>query len=618
MPIRQFIALSLLGALVMTTAPARAADDPLANVRRAHPRLLFRDGDLLRLRELVKADPLMQQWHTRLRAAAERMLAEKPIEHILIGPRLLDKSRTAHRRISTLAGLYLIDGDKRFAERAKLEMLTAAAFADWNPSHFLDVAEMTNALAVGYDWLFDFLSPEEKATVRGAIIKLGLQAGLDGFDKKAWWTTATHNWSQVCNGGLTIGALALADEEPAIAGRLLPLCRKAIEPSMHAFAPDGGFGEGPGYWGYATQYNIYYLAALESALGTDWGLNKLPGFADTGFFRIQSIGPLGRTFNYADASDGAGSAPQMLWLARTFNQPAFAAHELKMVGNNPSIFHLLWYSQLPAELGQSKIENQKSPMPLDALFAGTNVAFFRSAFDDRQALFVGIKGGDNKTNHSHLDLGSFLLDAAGYRWAVDLGPDDYNLPGYFSFPQRWQYYRLNTRSHNTLTLDGQNQSPKAAARIIKYQSTPARAHVVIDLTEAYAPAASRVLRGLAMLERSRVLLQDEIESAQPVEIVWAFLTPAKIRIDGQSAILTQGDQTMTVKLLSPEGARFEIVSANPPAPQKQQPEIQNLTIRLREKSTRATIAVQIASGGGIPSATIVPLADWVDDGKLPK
>ena len=31
-------------------------------------------------------------------------------------------------------------------------MLTAARFEDWNPSHFLDVAEMTFALAIGYDW----------------------------------------------------------------------------------------------------------------------------------------------------------------------------------------------------------------------------------------------------------------------------------------------------------------------------------------------------------------------------------------------------------------------------------------------------------------------------------
>ena len=53
-------------------------------------------------------------------------------------------------------------GDKRYALRAQKEMIAAAAFDDWNPSHFLDVAEMTTALAFGYDWLYDELDPQAR------------------------------------------------------------------------------------------------------------------------------------------------------------------------------------------------------------------------------------------------------------------------------------------------------------------------------------------------------------------------------------------------------------------------------------------------------------------------
>jgi hypothetical protein len=48
-------------------------------------------------------------------------------------------------------------------------MLAVAAFADWNPSHFLDTAEMTAGLALGYDWFAD-LSAATRATVRQAMI----------------------------------------------------------------------------------------------------------------------------------------------------------------------------------------------------------------------------------------------------------------------------------------------------------------------------------------------------------------------------------------------------------------------------------------------------------------
>ncbi|MGE5607852.1 MAG: heparinase II/III family protein, partial [Bacillota bacterium] len=599
--------LSLLLSLA-TVAAAAETDSPdtrlLEKLYPAHPRLFIRKDDLPRLRQAVREDPLLQQWHQRLKASAQRMLSEKPIEHVLIGPRLLDKSRTALNRISTLAGLYLLDGDPRFAERARLEMLTAIRFPDWNPSHFLDTAEMCNAIGIGYDWLYDFLSPDDRKTLRTGLMTLGIQVGLDSFEKRAWWTRATHNWSQVCNGGLTVGALAIADEEPQAAAKLIALARTAIKPSMNAFAPDGGFAEGPGYWGYATEYNIFYLAALESALQTDFNLNAMPGFAQTGFYRIHSVSPIGRVFNYADAGDRAGTAPQMFYLSRIFHQPAFAAHELSLAGNRGSIFHLLWYAQLPPDSRKPGID---AHLPLDAFFRGVDVAFFRTKWNDPQALYVGIKGGDNKANHSHLDLGSFVLDALGQRWAVDLGGDDYNLPAYFG-KNRWTYYRLRTESHNTLTLDGANQSPTGHARIIASTSTPDRSHVVIDLTNGYRTQAQKVLRGLAMLNRSQILIQDEVQAPEPVSVVWNFLTPAKIQIDGTTAHLTQGSSSLHLRILSPQTARFQIVSANPPPPQKQQPNIQNLTVQLPEK-TAATRLVILITPSDQPPATpqITPL-----------
>jgi hypothetical protein len=52
----------------------------------------------------------------------------------------------------------------------------------------------------------------------------------------------------------------------------------------------------------------------------------------------------------------------------------------------------------------------------------------------------------------------------GVRWFVDLGADNYNLPGYFG-GQRWNYYRMRAESHNTLVLnptDQPDQDPRAA------------------------------------------------------------------------------------------------------------------------------------------------------------
>jgi hypothetical protein len=372
---------------------------------------------------------------------------------------------------------------------------------------------------------------------------------------------------------------------------------------MASSAPEGGWEEGPGYWSYATRYNVFMIAALQSALGTDSGLSRMPGFADAGMFRIHSVGPSGRTFNFADAHDRVSTTFEMLWLGRAFDRPVYAAFERESAETHPNIFHLLWFDSRGAPPGGAKL-------PLDALFRGINVAFFRSAWGDPNATFVGFKGGDNKAGHSHLDLGSFVLDALGKRWALDLGGDDYNLPGYFG-KQRWSYYRLRTESHNTLTLDGENQNPAGKAPIVAFNTTPERAFVVADMTGGYRAKATRALRGVALLDRHDVLVQDELQAPQPVEVVWNFLTEAKIKIDGPRATLTQGGAKLEARILAPADARFEVIPASPPKPQRQQRNVRNLTVRLPSKTCDTRIAVLLSPVGTADAAPgLTPLAAW--------
>jgi hypothetical protein len=42
-------------------------------------------------------------------------------------------------------------GGEKFRLRTIAELEAACALKDWNPSHFLDTAEMASAVATGYD-----------------------------------------------------------------------------------------------------------------------------------------------------------------------------------------------------------------------------------------------------------------------------------------------------------------------------------------------------------------------------------------------------------------------------------------------------------------------------------
>src|SRR4029079_14850466 len=97
----------------------------------------------------------------------------------------------------------------------------------------------------------------------------------------------------------------------------------------------------------------------------------------------------------------------------------------------------------------------------------------------------------------HLDLGDFVLDAQGERWASDMGPDDYNLPAYFG-KNRCTYYRCGTVGQNTLLIDGENQPKEAMAPLIAFSSAKDRAGAIADLSAGY-PKLKSVRRGIELL-----------------------------------------------------------------------------------------------------------------------
>ncbi len=580
----------------------------LAGLRPGRPRLIAPAEETARLKKLLAEDPTAAAFYKELRSRADELLRDKTtVQYKLVGPRLLGESRRCLDRVYTLATVYRLEGDQRYAQRAIQEMLAAADFPNWNPSHFLDTAEMTHALAIGYDWLFEVLTPQQRQTIREAILRHGLQEGQKIYRRGGWWTATRYNWNQVCNGGMTIGALALADEDPKLAAYIVHQAVQSVQRAMQEYAPDGAWAEGPGYWNYATSYNVFMLAALETALGTDFGLSKIPGFSVAGDFRIHTLGPTGQTFNFADAGPHAGAAPCMFWLARKFDQPWYAWHErevvCRQVVRRPTALHLWWYD------GRAK---PAGSLPLAKHFRHADVVLMRSGWDDSRAVFVGFKAGDNKVNHSHLELGMFVLEADGVRWALDLGADDYNLPGYFG-RLRWTYYRLGTEGQNTLWIDRKNQDPKAVASIRAFGSQADRHFAVADLSAAYASLVGKACRGIALLGR-QVLVQDEIEQSEGRTIQWQMHTKAKVELRGPEAVLQQDGRTLRLRILEPSGAVFEKVSGNPPPPQRQDPKVSKLVVVLKgqKEPIRLAVLFQPESASQSPPPAVRPLADWAN------
>ncbi|PAW76033.1 MAG: hypothetical protein B9S32_16635 [Verrucomicrobia bacterium Tous-C9LFEB] len=537
-----------------------------------HPRLLATAVDFQRVREQVKPGGLLEAQWNLLQKKADAALTEPPVKYELPdGVRLLEVSRKVLARVQLLGLAFQVTGDVRYRDRLWQEMDVVTQFADWHPVHFLDTAEMTAAVAIAYDWLYAAWTPEQRKQIREAIVEKGLKVGLPAYSGSMWWPKCEHNWNQVCNGGLTMGALAVGDEEPALAGEILAAAIKSVPRAIKHYAPDGAWAEGPGYWAYATTYTVFMIASLETATGRDWGLASIPGLNLAGDFPLCMNGPSGRSFNYADAGDGPVHAPVMRWLGRKFMRSEYDQFEDVFAVQSPLPLDLLWGAAHPA--GES---NCFPVFGVGHYFRDTEAAILGVIGDSRR-FYVAFKAGDNKANHSHLDCGSFVLDAFGQRWILDVGSDDYNLPDYFG-KRRWEYYRLRAEGHNTLVLnpDAQpDQDPKAKTVITKFSSDSKFPFGIADLSPAYARGAKSVRRGVALIESRAVLVQDEVEAEPAADLWWFAHTPAAVEVakDGKSATLKIGKETLLVRVLAPANAMLEVMETTPlptsPHPEKQ-------------------------------------------------
>jgi hypothetical protein len=590
-----------------------------------HPRILMFKGEEEAIKKTIGNDPTWAKLQNGIITESDRLITVAPVERIQIGRRLLDKSREALRRLFFLSYTYRMTGEQKYLQRAEKEMLAISAFSDWNPSHFLDVAEMTMAVAIGYDWLFDQLSPGSRATIKEAIIKKGIEPSLD--PKHNGWLKAEHNWNQVCNAGMTYGAMAVYEDYPDLAKQVINRAIESIALPMKDYAPHGAYPEGYGYWGYGTSFNVMFISAVEKLFGKDFGLSGLPGFLNTAGYLENMTGPTGKPFNYSDAGSNSGLHPAMFWFANKTKDPSLLWVERDYLVNRPEKAQIN-NRLLPAiMLWSGGIAINAISPPKSTMWVGHGkvpVAMMRTSWTDSNAIYVGLKGGSVSVNHAHMDIGSFVMDANGVRWAMDFGMQEYEsleskgikLFGRTQDAQRWTVFRLTNLVHNTLAVNNQHQRVDGFAPIISSSDAASFMHAVTDMTEVYKGGVAKAIRGIGIVDRSYVIVRDEIETLNnQTTIRWTMLTPADVKITGPNkAELTKDGKKLILEVQSSATVVMKTWSTDPPN-SYDAPNPGTILVGFESMipaNSKTTFNVQLVPENAIKKATkkIQPLLSW--------
>ena len=618
--------ISCLGFLYLN-AHAANFSMPFPNPLPAHPRLLASTEDFTALREQVKTDPVSARFFAELSQQADAMLAQPPVTYKKEGIRLLAVCNEALKRISTLAMMARLTGDARYSDRAIVEMRAVSAFQDWNPSHFLDTAEMTLGVAIGYDWLYEQLSADDRVTIARAILELGIKPSETGLAAYCHWIRGKNNWNQVCHAGMVAGAIAIADQQPEVSRRIIERAASNLHFAADGYAPDGAYPEGPGYWGYGTTWHVILVQAIEKFTGKPSGLDTFPGFLASADYMLQMVTPTGLFYNYSDCGPATGVNLTQYWFARRTGRADLLfgnVARLAAIRDSKAVeraldriraFALLWIDP--------RLNTPAAPPPLSWYGRGPNpVATHRSAWGDPRATFIGLKGGAASLSHGQMDSGSFLLEADGVRWAVDLG-----LQSYFSLEStgvdlswgegggRWKVFRTGPEAHNILRFDG--APPRVAGRgeLVRFSAEPPTA--VVNLDAVYKGQVASVSRGVALQRDHSVLIRDEWStSAKAVEVTWQMLTRAEHVQAGEGEVrLAEGNATLTLRVLKPTDAKIAIEDFSEPrtptdAPN---PRLKRITITTRTAASTTGGFIIHAVPGSSPAAerpTQEALADW--------
>lgn len=590
-----------------------------------HPRIQATSEDFDKIKNSIHKDPNLEKWYEEIKNNTDNLLKRSCIEY---SGRVLPDARESIRRLSKLGLLYNVTGESRYAHRGWKEIKSIIVAPSMKGIPFLHVAEVSYALGLGYDWFYDYLSEQQRKDIRDQLVERCLIPALNGYKiNHKDWVIKYNNWNAVCNGGIGVGALAIGNDDPQykeLVYKLLDYGIVSVQNALSSLNPDGGWYEGPGYWAYTLRYFSRYIGSLDTALGTDFNLSKLKGFSQTGYFGINMTAYDKRQFIYSDGSSRpVYNMDGMLWLADKFNNSDYASWYVPVIDSNPTAYTVLSYDP------DSYTPLKEDTLDLDRYFSGPEVAVFRNSWLDPNSIFTGIRSGENGRNHGHLEKGTFYLNAFGTEWTAELGKGDYNWFGYHqkgTGGYRWNYYVTRAEGHNTIVINpgkGPDQYAEGKAEITKYQNNSNEAFAITDLTPLN-PGTESVKRGLRFFDnRTKVLVQDEIKTPSESDIWWFMHTKSDINIgkDGNTAVLSDGQNKLLARIVSPCDAEFNIMDAAPlissPDPEEQKgytDGVKKLSIHLKgvKEETLAVLLVPLRGFEDIPSNNpkITPLDKW--------
>lgn len=437
----------------------------------------------------------------------------------------------------------LVTGEEKYFAKAREIALALSQWREWTDMSYgagrtkacLDTGHCTYSVAMFYDWCHDRLTPDERTTVRTALVEKGILPILGFVDH---YPPDTNGYAVLLSGA-TLASLAVRPEDPR-AARWLQECLDKTRVSLDRGGKDGGTFEGPMYGTYLLDSFALSFDALTSAQ-VRHDLFEHPYLATMPRYCLGLLAPDTKQIPcFSDGSPGTAVPKLMMILAQRGSTDA--AYYLEQIGalKVSGLYDLIRFDE-------SRLDPRPPSWNPSSVFVDIGYASLRDGFNAAApSLFFKAGPETNRIGHNHYDHNAFVI-SYGRQWLVpDRGYHDFYVPARRKFS-------LGSIGHCTVVLDvddawladtrvpspGHDQVNLAGGRIAEFFPGSGFDYVMGSAAAAYNPKDRTVLerfdRRVVYIKPLGFVIRDALEAPEPH--AYSFL----LHSDGTGDIVPHGE-----------------------------------------------------------------------------
>lgn len=397
-------------------------------------------------------------------------------------------------------------------------------YADLNTLPF---ARILNLLLVRCRDLF---SAEEIARMEAKYREFVLESAYEDLQRRRKWQP--NNWTAILSGALLLSAKYFNDTEKAAFA-----VETLTDYFQSSFEPDGSYGEGVGYAGYAMSVLpdvLPYLTAAERET----------------LFRTSPLHLVTRWMVYHDFCNPEKYARIAFCDDNSFALPPVAVMYVLALESGDSAAAYLgsrtkwrapWWNWNAASylLGGGKDPEVKSPdalnLPLTAQFASGEL-IARSGWKAGDTVFGCYFNVPTKVSaHKRRESGNFVFGYNGFPIVVHSG--NTNL-----YRRPIHQLSIRTSAANTVTVDGADQVPvkQQNCATLEFRDEPEMLLLRKDMRSAYSQPMKTMIRTFAWLKKqNRLVVMDQMSAEKGTFEFRAHLHLNNMRHDASLKKLTE-------------------------------------------------------------------------------